>query len=136
MEQKTGIFITERQFVAKSGTEAASERDLDYVKRLVEGLVAGKVAGIGPGRLFVVAIADLDVADWGSEIKIEQQVLIALLDYADAEVGDCVVWGDEKNIAFEVVPGEIWHYAPYGIFPALGRFYKGNTHLKIFQRVD
>lgn len=131
MDKKTGIF-TVRQF------STTSERDLNYMKHLVMGQVANIVAGIEPGRLFAVAITklDLDYGEGDVDVKIEQQALIALLKWEDAQVGDCVVWDGDQILAREVVPGEIWHFAPYGIFSALGRFYDRKTHLKIFQRVD
>lgn len=136
MDEKTGIF-TFTGTIDKSHdgaiTQGWVEREKDRILRQAQYHIGYRVA---PGKLFVISMTSTHKEERLYTINLEQKLLIALSDWTDAQVGDCVVWDGDDMLAREVVPGEIWHFAPYGIFPALGRFYEGKTHLKIFQRVD
>ena len=136
MDDKTGIF-TFTGTIDKSHdgeiTKGRVQREKDRMLRQSQYQIGERM---DPGKMYVVAMTPLHEGDRLLTIDLGIKVLIALSNWTDAEIGDCVVWDGDDMLAREVVPGEIWHFAPYGIFPALGRFSEGKTHLKIFQRVD
>ena len=136
MDDKTGIFTftgTVDKSHDRETTKGRGEREKDRILRQAQYQIGYRIT---PGKMFVVSMTSVHEAERLYAINLEQKLLIVLSDWTDAQVGDCVVWDGDEMLAREVVPGEIWHFAPYGVFPALGRFYEGKTHLKIFQRVD
>ena len=94
MDDKTGIF-TFRELIEKTGSSGRIENDRDWARDAIAYQARQTIiARLVPGRMYVIAITALHEDEGALDIRMEQKVLIALSDWTEADVGDCVV-GEE-----------------------------------------
>lgn len=134
MDEKTGIFTFRRQ-IDKAHDSGRVKSMLDWARESIAYQARQTiVARLFPSRMYVIAITSLYEDEGSLDIRMEQKVLIALSDWTEAEVGDCVVGEEDFQEAFEMKNGDIWLFEPYGLFPMVGPNASSTTRLKIYRR--
>ena len=134
MDDKTGIF-TFRELVEKTGSSGQVESWLNWARASIAYQARQTIiARLFPGRMCLIVITTLHEDEGALDIRLEQKVLIALSDWTEAEVGDCVVGEEDFQEAFEMRAGEVWLFEPYGLFPMVGPNASSTTRLKIYRR--
>lgn len=134
MNDKTGIFTFSHE-VSKQQSDVEIARKVEWANDHCQRRAYAAITdGVSPGRMFMAACTE-SVVDYDRDpdvIVVRQKALVALLDWRDAQVGDCVVWDDldERQM---VKLGEVWRFVPHGQFPAVP---STQTYLRVYQRVD
>ena len=137
MDDKTGIFTFTHE-VSKRQSGIEIKRKVEWAKQYLDRQAQDVIVKcISSGRLYIVARTETYIDRGGHPsdlIRLMQRALVALSDWTDAQVGDCVVGEEGFLEAFEMRSGEVWLFQPYGIFPMVGPNASSTTRLKIYQR--
>jgi hypothetical protein len=94
-------------------------------------------ASIKPGKAYQVIVIGPETQEQVTQTGIRFRLLVALLDHANAEIGDAVIMERMGGARFVDVPGEIpMRFEYMGLFPKVGVRALPRQYHRVFKRVE